>query len=59
VHKDNNNREQTVGPDSKATQDALITARMPDRIIGFALSIVRELPKSNDTVFTFLFVTTN
>jgi len=28
VHKDNNNSEQTVGQDSKAKQDALITARI-------------------------------
>jgi len=28
VHKDNNNNEQTVGQDSKATPDALITARI-------------------------------
>jgi len=28
VHKDNNNSKQTVGQDSKATRDALITARI-------------------------------
>jgi len=28
VYKSNNNSEQTVGQDSKATRDALITARI-------------------------------